>query len=105
MAVTSLSPDHLDWHGTVERYYADKLALCTKPGVMLALVAEGDAALRAHADMLGAHVHWVGDDEVVGDHSWSDALGLHGPHNARNAALARAVLEGLGVAGAADATA
>ena len=26
VAVTSLSPDHLDWHGSVERYYADELA-------------------------------------------------------------------------------
>ena len=102
VAVTSLSPDHLDWHGTVERYYADKLALCTKPGVTLALVADGDAALRTRTDMLGPHVRWVGDNEVERGRSWSDALGLNGPHNARNAAVARAVLEGLGVAGAAD---
>ncbi len=52
--------------------------------------------------MLGPHVRWVGDDEGERDRSWSDGLGLHGPHNARNAAVARAVLEGLGVAGAAD---
>ena len=32
VAVTSLHPDHLDWHGSVERYYADKLSLCTRPG-------------------------------------------------------------------------
>jgi UDP-N-acetylmuramoylalanine--D-glutamate ligase len=102
VAVTSLSPDHLDWHGTVERYYADKLALCTKPGVTLALAPHGDAALRAHADMLGPHVRWVDDDKVDRDRSWSDVVGLRGPHNARNAAVARAVLEGLGVAGAAN---
>ena len=65
VAVTSLSPDHLDWHGTVERYYADKLSLCTKPGVAVALVAGADEELRAHADMLGPHVRWVGDDEVA----------------------------------------
>ena len=46
VAVTSLSPDHLDWHGTVERYYADKLSLCTKPGVTLALADGADAELR-----------------------------------------------------------
>ncbi len=102
VAVTSLSPDHLDWHGTVERYYADKLSLCTKPGVAVALVAGADEELRAHADMLGPHVRWVGDDEVERDHAWSDALGLPGPHNARNASVARALLESLGVAGAAD---
>ena len=47
VAVTSLSPDHLDWHGTVERYYADKLSLCTKPGVTLALADGSDEELRA----------------------------------------------------------
>ena len=48
VAVTSLSPDHLDWHGSVERYYADKLSLCTKPGVSLALADDSDEQLRAH---------------------------------------------------------
>ena len=49
VAVTSLSPDHLDWHGTVERYYADKLSLCTKPGVTLALADGLDEELHAQA--------------------------------------------------------
>ena len=64
VAVTSLAPDHLDWHGTVERYYADKLSLCTKPGVALALADGADEELRAHADLLGPHLQWVGDAEV-----------------------------------------
>ena len=59
VAVTSLSPDHLDWHGTVERYYADKLSLCTKPGVTLALAAGDDEQLRAQAGLLGPHLRWV----------------------------------------------
>jgi len=36
------------------------------------------------------------------DATWSAALGLTGPHNARNASVARAVLEGLGIPGASD---
>jgi len=101
VAVTSLSPDHLDWHGTVERYYADKLSLCTKPGVRLALAA-GDDRLRAQAELLGPHLRWVGSTEVERDTRWSAALGMTGPHNARNASVARAVLEGLGIPGASD---
>ena len=31
-AVTSLHPDHLPWHGDVERYYADKLSATHSPG-------------------------------------------------------------------------
>ena len=31
VAVTSLHPDHLDWHGGVEQYYRDKLSACSSP--------------------------------------------------------------------------
>jgi UDP-N-acetylmuramoylalanine--D-glutamate ligase len=102
VAVTSLSPDHLDWHGTVERYYADKLSLCTKPGVEVALADGSDSRLRAQAGALGPHVGWVEADEVARDAAWSSALGLAGPHNARNASIARAVLVALGIPQALD---
>jgi UDP-N-acetylmuramoyl-L-alanine---L-glutamate ligase len=102
VAVTSLAPDHLDWHGTTDRYYADKLSLCTKPGVTLALADGSDGELRAHAPLLGGVVRWVESEDVSRDGAWSNALGLAGPHNARNASLARAVLTGLGIAGAGD---
>ncbi len=102
VAVTSLSPDHLDWHGTVERYYADKLSLCTKPGVRLALADGADPELQAQAALLGPHVRWVGDADVARVAGWSGAPALAGPHNQRNAAVARAVLEALGIAGASD---
>ena len=32
VAVTSLSPDHLDWHGDTETYYREKLSACTQSG-------------------------------------------------------------------------
>ena len=102
VAVTSLSPDHLDWHGTVERYYADKLSLCTKPGVTVALADASDPELRAHDGLLGPHLRWVDTAEAHHDTAWSSQLGLPGPHNARNAAMARAVLTGLGIAEAGD---
>jgi UDP-N-acetylmuramoylalanine--D-glutamate ligase len=102
VAVTSLSPDHLDWHGTVERYYADKLSLCTKPGVTLALADGSDDRLRARVGLLGPHLRWVTAPAVEHDRAWSGSLGLPGPHNARNAAVARAVLVGMGIAEASD---
>jgi UDP-N-acetylmuramoylalanine--D-glutamate ligase len=102
VAVTSLSPDHLDWHGTVERYYADKLSLCTKPGVTLAVADGSDERLRAQTGQMGPHVRWVDREQVERDRAWSSALGLAGPHNARNASIARAVLVGMGIAEAAD---
>jgi UDP-N-acetylmuramoyl-L-alanine---L-glutamate ligase len=100
VAVTSLSPDHLDWHGSVERYYADKLSLCTKPGVTVALVDGSDVTLRDNAAQLGSRVEWVDTDNVGAP--WAEGLGLPGEHNIRNACLARAVLVALGVPEAED---
>ena len=102
VAVTSLSPDHLDWHGSVDRYYADKLSLCTKPGVRLAIADGSNATLREHAASLGPHVEWVDADDREFAGPWVAALGLPGVHNVRNAAIARAVLLALGVTEAGD---
>jgi UDP-N-acetylmuramoylalanine--D-glutamate ligase len=98
VAVTSLSPDHLDWHRSVERYYADKLSLCTKPGVAHALANGSDPELRARANQLGPNVQWIGADDVERDRLWSEELALPGSHNARNASVARAVILAFGIA-------
>ena len=55
-AVTSLHPDHLPWHGDVERYYRDKLSATSQPGADLT-VANGDSELlRERAGLLGPRV-------------------------------------------------
>jgi UDP-N-acetylmuramoyl-L-alanine---L-glutamate ligase len=104
-AVTSLHPDHLDWHGGVEGYYRDKLSACSQPGADLT-VANGDSELiRAREALLGPRVEWVGAaDDPVADPAadWMAPLGLLGQHNRRNALIARACLRALGVPEAAD---
>lgn len=102
VAVTSLAPDHLDWHRSVEAYYADKLSICRQPGAALTVADGSSAALRARAALLGPEVRWVevGDPELDGP--WADALGLPGRHYRRDALVARACLLGLGADGAAD---
>jgi UDP-N-acetylmuramoyl-L-alanine---L-glutamate ligase len=101
VAVTSLHPDHLDWHGGVENYYRDKLSACTRPGADLT-VANGDSdLLRELVSLLGPRVHWVhAADEP--DATWMEPLGLLGRHNRRNALIARCCLAAMGLAGAAD---
>ena len=91
VAVTSLHPDHLDWHGGVEQYYRDKLSACSQPGAELT-VANGDSdLLREHAALLGPRVEWVSEhDDPAAD--WMDPLGLPGRHNRRNALIARRCL-------------
>jgi UDP-N-acetylmuramoylalanine--D-glutamate ligase len=96
-AVTSLHPDHLPWHGGVERYYADKLSATSQPGADLT-VANGDSELlRARRGLLGPRVAWVHETDEPGA-TWMDRLGLPGRHNRRNALIARAVLRALGAA-------
>jgi len=98
VVVTSLDVDHLDWHGSVERYQADKLSLTSLPGAGRTLVPAGDPALERHTDLLGGEVGWVG----AGAGRWADALGMAGEHNLANAELAAAALRSLGVALASD---
>jgi UDP-N-acetylmuramoyl-L-alanine---L-glutamate ligase len=97
VAVTSLSPDHLDWHGSVERYYADKLSLCTKDGVRMVVADGSNATLRAQGQALGSHVEWVDPVDPDSGVSWMRGLALTGAHNVRNASIARAVLQAMGI--------
>jgi UDP-N-acetylmuramoylalanine--D-glutamate ligase len=102
VVVTSLHPDHLNWHGgSLDRYYEDKLSLCRLPGAQVTVVDGTSAELRARRSLLGPEVRWVLPPEDPA-HAWSAALGLRGAHNARNAALARQALVELGIDEAGD---
>ena len=101
VAVTSLHPDHLDWHRGSETYFRDKLSLCTQPGAHTT-IANGDSALlRDRQALLGPRVTWIRLAEHT-ETRWPDALELLGDHNRRNALIAAAVLQALGVSGAHD---
>jgi UDP-N-acetylmuramoylalanine--D-glutamate ligase len=101
VAVTSLHPDHLDWHGGVEDYYRDKLSACSQPGAEVT-VANGDSdLLRERAALLGPRVEWVSADDDPGA-DWMAPLGLLGAHSRRNALIARACLRAAGVPEASD---
>jgi UDP-N-acetylmuramoylalanine--D-glutamate ligase len=104
VGVTSLHPDHLPWHrGESEQYFRDKLSLCTLPGADLT-IANGDSPLLLERrDLLGPRVQWVQatDDPTA---AWLAPLQLFGTHNRRNALIARALLQALGVPEADDDT-
>lgn len=103
VAVTALHPDHLDWHGDAETYFADKLSACSQPGADLTVANGDDPLLRARRSSLGPRVAWVGlGAPGERDAAWLDAIGLLGAHNRRNALIARACLAALGVPGAGD---
>ncbi len=102
VAVTSLAPEHLDWHGSLEDYYADKLSLCSQPGAALTVADASSEALREHAQLLGPSVRWVAEGDPELDGPWTGALGLPGRHALRDALVARACLIEIGVRAAAD---
>ena len=85
VVVTALGSDHLDWHGSLEQYHADKLSLTRAVGDHLTLVAD-DAALHAAAGQLGGDVVFVPADAQ----GLASAMGLLGAHNDANVALALA---------------
>ncbi|HEX3752895.1 MAG TPA: UDP-N-acetylmuramoyl-L-alanine--D-glutamate ligase [Streptosporangiaceae bacterium] len=103
VAVTSLHPDHLPWHGGVEQYFGDKLTVCSQPGADLT-VANGDSELiRNRARLLGPRVDWVhADDEPSA--TWMNQLGLLGRHNRRNALIVQRCFAALGIPEASDET-
>ncbi len=92
VGVTSLGEDHLDWHGSVDRYVADKLSLTSKPGAAVAVVAD-EPVLRAQRALLGPGPVFVAPSEL--DRALSSVAGLSGDHHHRNVAVARELLERL----------
>jgi UDP-N-acetylmuramoyl-L-alanine---L-glutamate ligase len=100
VAVTSLSADHLGWHGGLEAYIADKLSLCSQPGADLTIANGDDPLLRARPELLGPRVEWVSASPSPPE--WVGELGLLGRHNELNALIAQRCLAALGVPGADD---
>jgi UDP-N-acetylmuramoylalanine--D-glutamate ligase len=90
-AVTNLYPEHVDWHGSVERYYRDKLHLIDRDGgfpVALGAAAMGNAivaqAVRDHRRLLRP----LDKDEIALVDKAVVASRLKGSHNLDNARLA-----------------
>ena len=103
--VLNLFPEHLDWHGSEERYYADKLWLARDAmpeRVVLNAADDRLAALR----LPGADVRWFsgvdgwharGRELYRGDERILDLgeLRLPGSHNHRNLCAALTAIEAL----------
>lgn len=118
----NLYPEHLDWHGSVARYYADKLSLFGRAGARPAqALAIATAAFDADADAVVALAalerSYVAEGRSLarfgGDAGWHPAgaaivhpdgrrverarLPLPGRHNALNLCAALTVLDRLGI--------
>jgi UDP-N-acetylmuramoylalanine--D-glutamate ligase len=100
VAVTSLHEDHIDWHGSVSQYYADKLSVCGKQGAVVTVANGTDARLRSRAEQLRPGPRWIDPNDA--ETSWTHILGLRGRHNITNALIAAACLQEFGIVGADD---
>lgn len=110
--LTNLSPEHPEWHGDTDRYYADKAKLVSMPSVQAVAINADDErsmALEFAAPrqlygggsdiyVRGASVYFEG--EVVADAS---SMPLLGPHNLQNFCGALAVVRAAGLAVSPDA--
>ncbi len=92
--VTNLSPNHIDWHGSVEHYSESKRRL-------LAHQRPGDAAVLGESVADWPVVAGVAR-RVVREEDAADLprLRIPGEHNRLNAAMALAAVEALGLPGA-----
>jgi UDP-N-acetylmuramoylalanine--D-glutamate ligase len=90
-AVTNLFPEHVDWHGSVERYYRDKLHLIDRDGgfpVALGVGAKDNALVKA---ALRDPARQIAELTPYQDGAVTQAVGtsrLKGAHNLDNARLA-----------------
>src|SRR5690606_6154264 len=107
--VTNLFPEHLDWHGSQERYVEDKLSLVTHARPRIAVLNAADPTLAAlGAGLTDSEVRWFGTPSgwhLRGDALWRGGrevlhgrrLPLPGRHNLGNLCGVFAAIEALGL--------
>jgi UDP-N-acetylmuramoylalanine--D-glutamate ligase len=102
--ITSLYEEHLDWHGSRERYVADKLKLARAARTLLVNGMQetllDHTAEHPRRVLLGTPEGWHVDDGFIrrgGERIFDTArLPVPGQHNALNACAALAALETMG---------
>jgi UDP-N-acetylmuramoylalanine--D-glutamate ligase len=108
---TNIFPEHLDWHGSEQRYVDDKLALLTEGKPRIAVLNARDARLAALA-LPDSDVRWYGREDgwhlrgdVLhrGDHAVFDTahVPLPGRHNRGNLCAVLTAIDALGLDAAA----
>jgi UDP-N-acetylmuramoylalanine--D-glutamate ligase len=106
--VLNFFPEHLDWHGTPERYFEDKMALVTEGAPRVAVLNALDPRMGELAVPEGTHVAWFNHEagwHVREDSIWREdqkvldgrRLPLPGRHNRVNLCAALAAVEAFGL--------
>lgn len=102
--INNLYEEHLDWHGTLQHYVADKLAIAAQAGRLVVNAQQADLLARtarhAQRTMFGDRDGWHLRDDAIW-HAQQRVvplaeLPLPGEHNAQNVCAALAALEAAG---------
>jgi UDP-N-acetylmuramoyl-L-alanine---L-glutamate ligase len=107
----NIFPEHLDWHGSHDRYVADKLKLLTEAKPRIAVLNANDPLLAGLA-LPDSDIRWFGNAQgwhlrenllYRGDNFVMDtaSLPLPGRHNRGNLCAVLAAIEALGIDAAA----
>lgn len=105
--VLNLFPEHLDWHGSEQRYIEDKLALVTRAHPRVAVLNAADPQLAA-LSLPHSEIHWFnqsqgwhlrGDELYRGDAFVMDTttVPVPGRHNRSNLCAVLTALEAVGI--------
>ena len=90
-ALTNLYPEHVDWHGSVERYFTDKLHLIDRDGgfpVALGAAAKGNALVTGAVRDQRRLVRDLTPEQATAIDGAVATSRLKGAHNLDNARLA-----------------
>lgn len=109
--VTNIFPEHLDWHGSEQRYVEDKLALLTEGKPRIAVLNAQDRRLAA-LSLPDSDVRWFGDEDgwhLRGDDLYrggefvfdTGKVPLPGRHNRSNLCAVLTAVDALGLDAAA----
>jgi UDP-N-acetylmuramoylalanine--D-glutamate ligase len=106
--VLNFYPEHLDWHGTEQRYFDDKLALVIEAKPRVAVLNAADPKLASYPWPPEQRVIWFNDEDgwhLRDTELWhgrqrvmdARSLPLPGRHNRMNLCAALAAVEALGL--------
>ncbi|CAN7410270.1 UDP-N-acetylmuramoyl-L-alanine--D-glutamate ligase [Devosia sp. LjRoot3] len=90
-AITNLYPEHVDWHGSVERYYDDKLNLVDRDGSFAVALGHAAASNARVAKAVRDHrrlVKPLSEEQAIALEGAVSRSRLKGAHNLDNAILA-----------------
>jgi len=95
VGLTSLHPDHVNWHGSLDQYYLDKLSITKLPGLKNVISNADDLTLQNRLDVKNISAKMSTTSHQDLENIIGHDTKLRGSHNRSNMALAIKCVEAL----------